>query len=128
MSMITTLQTIRLVAFGLVIVMLAWSQVSSDPNLTTDRNISQEQKHEPGVGTEIGSGAGTIGTGVAKGAGNLAKGTAKGGVDLVTLHPLRAGGSVGKGVVIGGKDATVGTAKGTGKIAKGIGKAFKKLL
>jgi hypothetical protein len=51
-DMITTLQTIRLVAFGLVIVMLAWSQVSSDPNLTTDRNISQEQKHEPGIGRE----------------------------------------------------------------------------
>jgi hypothetical protein len=49
-------------------------------------------------------------------------------VDLVTLHPLSAGASVGKGAVIGGKDATVGTAKGTGKIAKGIGTAFKKLL
>jgi hypothetical protein len=126
--MLAMLQAIRFVAFGLGIVMSAWSQVSSDPNSTTDRNISQEQKHERGIGREIGSGAGTIGTGVAKGAGNLAKGTAKGGVDLVTLHPLSAGASIGKGAVIGSKDATVGTAKGTGKIAKGIGKAFKKLL
>ena len=108
--------------------MSAWSQVSADPNSTTDRNISQEQKHEPGIGRDIGSGVGTIGAGVATGAGHVAKGTAKGGVDLVTLHPLRAGASVGQGAVIGGKDATVGTAKGTGKIAKGIGKAFKKLL
>ena len=39
---------------------------------------------------------------VAKGTGNLAKGTAKGTTDLVTLHPLQAGASVGKGTAIVG--------------------------
>jgi hypothetical protein len=57
----------------------------------------------------------------------LAKGTAKGAADLVTLHPLQAGASVGKGAVVAGKDVGVGTAKGTGRIAKGLGKALKKL-
>jgi hypothetical protein len=48
-------------------------------------------------------------------------------VDLVTLHPINAATSVGKGAAVGGKDVAVGTVKGTGKIGKGIGKAFKKL-
>ena len=80
-----------------------------------------------GPGKEIGSGAGDIGKGAAKGAGNLAKGTGKGALDLVTLHPVNAAASVGKGAAVGGKDVGVGAAKGTGKIGKGIGKAFKKL-
>ena len=50
--------------------------------------------------------------------------TAKGAGDLITLHPVQAGASVGKGAVVAGKDVTVGTAKGTGKIAKGVGKAL----
>jgi hypothetical protein len=86
-----------------------------------------EPKHEPGAGREIGSGAGDIGTGAAKGAGNLAKGTGKGAVNLVTLHPIDAAASVGKGAASAGKDVSVGTVKGTGKIGKGIGRAFKKL-
>jgi hypothetical protein len=49
-------------------------------------------------------------------------------VDLVTLHPVRAAGSVGKGAVGAGKNVTVGTAKGTGKIARGVGKAIKHVL
>ena len=106
--------------------MSALGQSGHDQNATTDQKRA-EHKSEPGPGREIGNGAGTIGTGVAKGTGNLAKGTAKGAVDLVTLHPLQAGASVGKGTVVAGKDVTVGTAKGTGKIAKGIGRAFKKL-
>src|SRR5215469_16630219 len=113
--MIATLQISKLVAFGLVIVMSAWSQVNLELKSTSNRNISEAPKHEPGIGGEIGSGAGTIGAGVAKGAGNLAKGTAKGGVDLVTLHPLRAGASIGKGAVIRwqGRDSEYG--KGRGK-------------
>jgi len=86
-----------------------------------------EAKHEPSPGKEIGGGAANIGTGAAKGAGNLAKGAGKGAVDLVTLHPINAATSVGKGAAVGGKDVTVGTLKGTGRIGKGIGRAFKKL-
>ena len=75
----------------------------------------------------MGAGAGTIGLGVAKGAGAAAKGTARGAVDLVTLHPINAATSVGKGAATAGKDVTVGTVKGTGKIGKGVGRVFKKL-
>jgi hypothetical protein len=86
-----------------------------------------EQGHGRGPAKEIGSGAGDIGKGAAKGAGNVAKGTGKGALDLVTLHPIDAAASVGKGAGVGGKDVAVGTVKGTGKIGKGIGKAVKKL-
>ena len=82
---------------------------------------------QSGPGKEIGSGAGDIGKGAAKGAGNLAKGTGKGALDLVTLHPINAAASIGKGAAVAGKDVGVGTVKGTGKIGKGIGKAIKKL-
>ena len=85
------------------------------------------QRKSPGVGKDIGGGAGNIGTGAAKGAGNAAKGAGKGAADLVTLHPINAAGAVGKGAASTGKDVAVGTAKGTGKIARGVGKAFKKL-
>jgi hypothetical protein len=88
---------------------------------------TNEPKHDRGPGKEIGSGAGDMGKGAAKGAGNLAKGTGKGALDLVTLHPINAATSVGKGAGVAGKDVGVGTVKGTGKIGKGIGKAFKKL-
>jgi hypothetical protein len=86
-----------------------------------------DQKHSRGPGKEIGSGAGDIGKGAGKGVGNVAKGTGKGAVDLVTLHPVNAAASVGKGAAIGGKDVAVGTVKGTGKIGKGIGKAVQKI-
>jgi hypothetical protein len=75
MRMITTLRFSVFVVFGLVLAMSAWGQASPDPDSTTDHKISQEQKHKPGPGREIGNGAGTVGMGVAKGAGNLAKGT-----------------------------------------------------
>jgi hypothetical protein len=88
---------------------------------------TEEPKRQPGPGREIGNGAGNIGTGAAKGAGNLAKGTGKGALDLVTSHPINAAGSVGKGAASAGKNVTVGTAKGSGKIGKGIGRAFKKI-
>ena len=48
----------------------------------------------------------------------MAKGTGKGALDLVTLHPVEAAGSVGAR-----KDVT-----GTGKIVRGVGKAFKHVL
>lgn len=94
----------------------AWAQSGTD-----------NPRHEPSPGKQIGSGAGDIGKGTAKGAGHLAKGTGQGAIDLVTLHPINAAGSVGKGAAVAGKDVTVGAAKGTGKIGKGIGRAFKKL-
>jgi len=86
-----------------------------------------DDKNHRGPGKEIGSGAGDIGKGAAKGVGNLAKGTGKGALDLVTLHPINAAASVGKGAAVAGKDVGVGAVKGTGKIGKGIGKAVKKL-
>jgi len=100
----------------LALVLNAWAQAQHD-----------ETKRERGPGKEIGSGAGDIGKGAAKGAGNIAKGTGKGAVDLVTLHPIVAAESVGKGAAVGGKDVAVGTVKGTGKVGKGLGKAIKKL-
>lgn len=103
-------------------VMLALVTVSTFASAQSD-----EPKHDRGPGKEIGSGAGDLGKGAAKGVGNVAKGTGKGAVDLVTLHPINAAASVGKGAAAGGKDLGVGTVKGTGKIGKGIGKAVKKL-
>ena len=50
-----------------------------------------------------------------------------GSVRLVTLHPVNAASSLGKGAGVAGKDVTVGTVKGAGKIGKGIGKAVKKI-
>jgi hypothetical protein len=43
------------------------------------------------------------------------------------LHPISAGASIGKGAATAGKDVTVRTVKGTGKITKGVGRAFKHL-
>ena len=116
-----------LILFGLALAVSVWGQSGQEQNATTDQKKVEEQRREPGPGREIGSGAGRIGTSVAKGTGNLAKGTAKGAADLVTLHPLQAGTSVGKGAAVAGKDVGIGTAKGTGRIAKGLGKALKKL-
>jgi hypothetical protein len=81
-----------------------------------------------GAARDVGSGAADIGKGTLKGAGSVAKGAGKGAVNLVTLHPVEAAGSLGKGAVGAGKDVTVGTAKGTGKIARGVGKAIKHVL
>ena len=82
---------------------------------------------ESGAAREIGGGVATVGGGAVKGAADAAKGAGKGAVDLVTLHPIDASVSVGKGAVSAGKDVTVGTAKGTGKVTKGVGRAFKHL-
>jgi len=107
---------VRLFVLSLLLAASTWAQAPS-----------YERKHERGPGKEIGSGAANIGTGAAKGAGNLAKGTGKGAVDLVTLHPINAAASLGKGAGAAGKDVTVGTVKGTAKIGHGIGRAIKKL-
>jgi hypothetical protein len=45
----------------------------------------------------------------------------------VTLHPIDAAFSLGKGAGQAGKDVTVGTAKGGYKITKGIARGIKKL-
>ena len=76
---------------------------------------------------QVASGAGDIATAPVKGAGKAAKGTAKAAGDVVTLHPIGAAQSAAKGAAGAGKDVTVGTAKGTGKVVKGVGKAFKKV-
>ena len=106
----------------------AWAQaqppIDSNPPAT---DAKSEHRKGPGAAHDIGSGAGNIGTGTAKGAGDAAKGVGKGAVDLVTLHPVNAATSVGKGAASAGKDVTVGAAKGTGKIARGVGKVFKKI-
>ncbi|HEX5228819.1 MAG TPA: hypothetical protein VFW44_13965 [Bryobacteraceae bacterium] len=93
----------------------------------TPANPPPDQKHHRGAAKEIGSGAGDIGKGTAKGAGSAAKGAGKGAVDLVTLHPIDAAASVGKGAAAAGTNVGVGAAKGTGKIGKGIGKAIRKI-
>jgi len=80
-----------------------------------------------GAAHDIGSGAANVGTGAAKGAGSLAKGTANGAVDLVTLHPIDAGASVGRGAVGAGKNVAVGTTKGTYKVTRGIAKGIRKI-
>ena len=124
---LTSMRTIgMLVIVGLGIP--AWAQTAEEQNPRTDRPSEvQQHKRQRSAGGEIGSGAGNIGTGAAKGAGSLAKGTGKGAVDLVTLHPVDAAASVGKGAAGAGKDVGVGTVKGTGKIVKGVGKAIRKV-
>ena len=60
------------------------------------------EKKTRSAGGEVASGTGDIGKGAAKGVGSLAAGTGKGAVNLVTLHPLDAASSVGKGGVVAG--------------------------
>ena len=111
---------------ALVLVSCIWAQSGEDQSSSPDRP-TPAPKQERGAAREIGSGAGNVGVGVAKGAGDVAKGAANGAVSLVTLHPIDAGVSVGKGAAAAGKDVTVGTVKGTAKITKGVGKAIKKI-
>jgi len=91
------------------------------------RDSATKHKHQRGAAREMGAGAGDVGVGAAKGTGDVAKGAGKGAADLVTLHPIDAGGSIVKGAGSAGKDVTVGTAKGAGKVTKGVGRAFKHL-
>jgi hypothetical protein len=117
----------RPISIGFALAFTAWSQSNPDTPETNPPNQSKEKKHELGAAREMVAGVGAIGVGAAKGTGAAAKGIGKGAVDLVTLHPIDAGASVGKGAVTAGKDVTVGAAKGTGKITKGVGRVFKKL-
>jgi hypothetical protein len=118
-KIIGPISTVFVLAFS------AWSQ--SNPDTIPTSQSPKEEKREPRAAREMGAGAGAIGTGAAKEAGTAAKGKAKGAADLVTLHPIDTGASVGKGAATAAKDVTVGAAKGTGKITKGIGRVFKKL-
>jgi hypothetical protein len=108
----------KYVVLILALAVCGWSQQTDS---------AQNTKHHGGAAKEIGSGAGDIGKGTAKGAGHLAAGTGKGALDLVTLHPIDAAASLGKGAGKAGIDAGTGAVKGTGKIGKGIGKAIKHL-
>ena len=101
------------------------SHAASDQSSSANPTNAHPQKKHRSAGGEVASGTGDIGKGAAKGAGNLAAGAGKGAVDLVTLHPIDAAVSVGKGGVVAGKDVSVGTVKGTGKIVTGVGKGIK---
>jgi hypothetical protein len=125
--MAPALKSIQCVLFGMTLIVAASAQSSAVQSPSADQQTSRDHKSSPGAVRTIGGGAGTIGKGAAKGTGDLAKGAGKGAVDLVTLHPIDAGTSIGKGAVGAGKDVTVGTAKGTGKIVKGVGKVFSRL-
>jgi hypothetical protein len=118
--------SIRYTAFALALAAFGWAQ-SDTPQDRETRDTTQQKKTQRGAAREIGSGAGTIGVGAAHGAGDLAWGTAKGVGSLVTLHPVEAGASVGKGALAAGKDVSVGTVKGGAKIGKGIGRLFRKI-
>jgi hypothetical protein len=110
---------------GLLVAGLAVSLPVSGQDSAASQKPAHHEKKGRSPGGDVASGTGDIGKGAAKGAGNLAVGAGKGAVDLVTLHPIDAAASVGKGGVVAGKDVGVGTVKGTGKIAKGVGRGIK---
>jgi hypothetical protein len=120
------LKQVRGLLAGAALVASAWAQ--SGTQQTGRQQYEQHRKDKPGPGHEIGGGAADVGKGAAKGAGDAGKGVAKGAGDLVTLHPIDAGVAVGRGAGSAGKDVVVGTAKGSGKIVRGVGRAFKKIL
>ena len=117
---------LRLVAFVLFALAVALpGRAGSDQSSASNPKSAHSHKKDRSPGGDVASGTGDIGKGAAKGAGNLAAGAGKGAVDLVTLHPIDAAASVGKGGVVAGKDVGVGTVKGTGTIAKGVGRGIK---
>ena len=121
-----SIPTIALLGLAFSIFSLsAHAQTSQTTPAQTSPPSAQTQPRSPGG--DVGSGAGDIGKGTAKGAGAAAEGVGKGAGDLVTLHPVDAAGSVGKGAVVTGKDVGVGAGKGTGKIAKGTGRGIGKI-
>jgi hypothetical protein len=118
-----------LLCCGAIMAFSAIAQQSTDENAPPDQvKVDKHKKKHPGATKDIAGGAGNVGTGAAKGAGDAAKGAGKGAADLATLHPVDAAGSVGKGAAETGKDVTVGAAKGGGKVVRGVGKVFKKIL
>jgi len=117
---------LKFVAFLLLALAVAVPiHAASDQSSASNPKSVHSQKKGRSPGGDVASGTGDIGKGAAKGAGNLALGAGKGAVDLVTLHPIDAAASVGKGGVVAGKDVGVGTVKGTGKIVKGVGRGIK---
>jgi hypothetical protein len=104
--------------FVLALASAAWAQSGT----------GSTQKSHPGAAHDVATGTGDVATGPVKGAGELAKGTAGAAGDVLTLHPIDAGVSAGKGVGKGGKDVAVGAVKGTGKVVRGVGKTVKKIL
>jgi hypothetical protein len=117
---------LALLAFGMTA--YGQNQPPNESQSTAPANQPAAAQHQGrGAGGDIGSGSGDVGKGAAKGAGNVAGGAGKGAADLATLHPVDAAGAVGTGAAKGGKNIAVGTVKGTGKIAKGTGKAIKKI-
>jgi len=117
-----------LLIFGLVATAAApraTAQTANSGQSAAENHKAHHEKKSRSAGGEIGSGSADIGKGAAKGAGNLAAGAGKGAVNLVTLHPIDAAASVGKGGVVAGKDVAVGTTKGTAKIVTGVGKGIK---
>jgi hypothetical protein len=102
-------------------------QSAAAQDTTAEQNTKQKAIKGRSPGGDVASGTGDIGKGAAKGAGNAAKGVGEGAADLVTLHPINAAASVGKGAATAGKDVTVGTTKGSAKIVKGIGRGIKHL-
>ena len=116
------------VILGLALALSTWCQSTAEQSTTitkTGQKKVREKKSQPSPGRQVANGTGNIAGGAAKGAGDAAKGAAKGAGDLVTLHPIDAAASVGKGAGSAGKDVTVGTVKGTGKVAKGVGRGIK---
>jgi len=108
----------------LTLFILATASLSSARAEEQQQNTPPAQAQPRSAGGDVGSGAGDIGKGAGGAAGNVAKGTGKGAVDIVTLHPVKGVGNVGKGVGVGAKDAGVGAAKGSGKIVKGTGRGI----
>ena len=98
-----------------------------DENGAAGQSVQKSKKGKSSPGKEIGKGGEDIGKGAGKGAVSMGKGTAGAAGDLVTLHPVDAGASLGKGAAGLGKNVGVGSAKGGVKIGKGVGGGLKKL-
>ena len=116
--------------FALAAVMLFGSPAfgrKSATGVNATAQSARKQKRSTRPGREVANGGKDIGRGAGKGAVSMAKGTAGAAGDLVTLHPVDAGVSLGKGAGGLGKDVGVGTAKGSAKIGKGAGKELGKL-
>jgi len=122
-------------AFECALASPCFGQQATGQQATPDSQISPagaqapkaQKKKARGPGKEMGKGGEDIGKGVGKGTESFGKGAAGAAGDLVTLHPVDAAASLGKGTAGLGKDVGVGSVKGTAKIGKGAGGEFKKL-
>ena len=124
----TTTEALGLALLAFAMTAYGQNQPAGEGQSTVPANQPAVAQHQGrSAGGDVGSGSADVGKGAAKGAGNVAAGAGKGAADLATLHPVNAAGAVGTGAAKGGKNIAVGTVKGTGKIAKGTGKAIKKV-